>query len=85
MPTAPNYSLRASSDQDGERPFVIDYVQKPAFNVGDKVYLLNSDGSRDGPYLIASVPSTGNYTLCLDTGASVRNGDEISGDELEEA
>ncbi|OTA96296.1 hypothetical protein M434DRAFT_67721, partial [Hypoxylon sp. CO27-5] len=49
----------------------------PAFNVGDKVYLLNSDGSRDGPYLIASVPSTGNYTLCLETGASVRNGDEI--------
>ncbi|OTB18769.1 hypothetical protein K445DRAFT_19377 [Daldinia sp. EC12] len=82
---SPKEIPKASFDQDGERPYVVDYVQKPEFSVGDKVYLLNSDGSRDGPYIVASVISAGKYTLSLDTGIPVRNGDEISGDELEEA
>jgi len=51
--------------------------------VGDKVYLLNG-GSREGPYVIASVAS-GKYTLSLENGEAVRNGEEISIDYLEAA
>ncbi|KAH6652850.1 hypothetical protein BKA67DRAFT_567717 [Truncatella angustata] len=29
----------------------------PTYRVGDKVYLLLADGSREGPYLVASVRS----------------------------
>jgi hypothetical protein len=51
--------------------------------VGDKVYLLNG-GSREGPYVIASVTS-GKYTLSLENGEAVRNGEEINIDYLEAA
>jgi hypothetical protein len=43
--------------------------------VGDKVYLL-SGGSWEGPYVIASVNS-GRYTLSLENGEAVRNGEEF--------
>jgi hypothetical protein len=48
--------------------------------VGDKVYLLNG-GSREGPYVVASVTS-GKYTLSLENGKAVRNGEEIDIDYL---
>jgi hypothetical protein len=51
--------------------------------VGDKVYLLNS-GSREGPYIIASV-SSGKYTLSLENGEAGRNGEEIDVGYLEAA
>jgi hypothetical protein len=51
--------------------------------VGDKVYLLNG-GSREGPYVIASVAS-GKYTLSLEDGKAVRNGEEINVEYLETA
>lgn len=36
-----------------------------------------SGGSREGPFVIATVPSAGVYTLSLENGQAVRNGDEI--------
>lgn len=47
------------------------------------MYLL-SGGSREGPYFIASVTS-GRYTLSLENGEAVRNGEEIDTDYLEAA
>jgi len=49
------------------------------------VYLLNSGGSREGPYVIASVPSAGRYTLSVENGEAVKNGEEIKTDCLEAA
>lgn len=47
------------------------------------MYLLNG-GSREGPYVIASV-TLGKYTLSLENGEAVRNGEEINIDYLEAA
>jgi hypothetical protein len=41
------------------------------------VYLLNQDGSREGPYVIASLISPGKCTLSYENGQAVRNSDEI--------
>ena len=49
------------------------------------MYLLNSGGSREGPYVIASVPSARRYTLSLGNGEAVKNGEEIEIDYLEAA
>ena len=51
------------------------------------MYLLNSSGgSREGgPYVIASVPSAGMYTLSLENGQAVKNGEEIAERRLEAA
>ncbi|KAJ3577750.1 hypothetical protein NPX13_g2819 [Xylaria arbuscula] len=68
-----------------ERPYVAAYVQKPKFNVGDEVYLLDSDGTRKGPYLVASLPSTGKCTLSLANGSPVKNGAEVSTSDVEAA
>ncbi|KAK7946895.1 uncharacterized protein PG986_011216, partial [Apiospora aurea] len=77
-------SPRVSLDEDDKRPYVSTYTHKPRFCVGDKVYLVIT-GSREGPYLIASVLSTGNFTLCLENGKSVRNGEEIDAGYVESA
>ncbi|KAI1104101.1 hypothetical protein F4804DRAFT_206554 [Jackrogersella minutella] len=69
----------------GRRPYVVSYVKKPDLNVGDKVYLLDTDGSRKGPYLIASLPSTGKCTLSLENGDAVKNGEEIDANDVEAA
>ena len=58
-------------------------LQKPKFKVGQRVYLQKS-GSREGPYLIATVAS-GKCTLCLEDGELVKNGQEIDMDYLEAA
>jgi hypothetical protein len=57
--------------------------QKPEFRVGDKVYLRNSSGSREGPYFIASIPSAGKFTLSLENGQPILNGREVEVDYLE--
>ena len=51
--------------------------------MGDKVFL-DEDGSRGlaGPYLIASVPSKGNYTLSFENGDKVQNGKEFKEKDL---
>ncbi|PMD61251.1 uncharacterized protein K444DRAFT_611505 [Hyaloscypha bicolor E] len=71
--------------KEGDRPYVTPYVHKPTFRVGDPVYLLNSDGSREGPYEIASLPSAGKCTLSSGSGQPIRNGDEIGTDWVESA
>jgi hypothetical protein len=40
---------------------------------------------REGPYLIASVPSAQKYTLCLENGQAVNNGEEVEEADITEA
>lgn len=49
------------------------------------MYLLRSNGSREGPHVIATVSSTGKYTLCREDGKAVENGQEVSLDSVEAA
>ncbi|PQE19649.1 hypothetical protein CJF31_00010053 [Rutstroemia sp. NJR-2017a BVV2] len=66
-----------------DRP-CIEYSGKTQFFVGDKVYLLGSDGSRDGgPYIIASIPSMQKCTLSFENGQTAKNGEEIEMAKLE--
>ena len=48
------------------------------FRPGDEVFY-DEPGSRSllGPYLIASVPDTGKYKLCLENGDQVLNGSTV--------
>ncbi|KAF4423137.1 hypothetical protein FACUT_10605 [Fusarium acutatum] len=78
--TSPEYT------PGGKRPFVSTYdnaVQAPSLRVGDSVYLLNTDGSREGPYLVATAPVSGKCTLCYTNGSPFRNNAGIDVDELE--
>jgi hypothetical protein len=49
--------------------------------MGTKVYL-HKDGTREGPYLIATVTS-GKCTLSLESGEPAKDGEEIELDYLE--
>lgn len=64
--------------------FLLSISQKPIFKVGDKVYLSTS-GGREGPYVIASVPSTGRCTLCSEDGVAAKNGAVIDMGDVEAA
>ena len=52
-------------------------MQKSKYKVAQKVYL-DEAGSRSlvGPYLIASVPEPGKYTLSFENGDRVNDGKE---------
>ncbi|KAK1974693.1 hypothetical protein LZ30DRAFT_607391 [Colletotrichum cereale] len=77
-------SPRISIDEEDQRPFVTSYAEKPKFYVGDKVYLV-VNGSREGPYLVASIGSVGRCTLSREKGEAVRNGEEIDVSYVEAA
>jgi len=62
-----------------------DYSQLSKFHVGDRVKVINSDGSRSGPYLIAFIPSPGVYTLSFANGQKAQDGEEIEENDLEAA
>ena len=65
---------------------VLTSSQASKFHVGDKVYFNSSGGSREGgPFIIASVPSAGRYTLSLENGQAVRHGEEVEESRLEAA
>ena len=53
------------------------------YKPGTNVYL-NESGSRSlaGPYLVSSVPSTGRYVLCLESGEKVKGGKEFEEKDL---
>ncbi|KAI1662035.1 hypothetical protein F4813DRAFT_343254 [Daldinia decipiens] len=75
-------SHQDSNDQDKfffsdeeDRPWIDPYAETPEFHVGDKVYLLSSNGSLEGPYLVASVPSRHKCTLSLENGQNAKNGE----------
>jgi hypothetical protein len=55
--------------------------QKPKFKLGQKVYL-HKNGTREGPYLVASVTPE-KCTLCLEDGTLVEDGEEIEQAYLE--
>ncbi|KAI0545045.1 hypothetical protein F4679DRAFT_588873 [Xylaria curta] len=79
---SPVYSY--NSDDRG-RPWVGESAESK-FTVGDKVYVKASGGiSREGPYLIASVPSAGRYTLSSEDGKSAKDGNELDESDLESA
>jgi hypothetical protein len=42
-------------------------------------------GTLEGPYLIASVPSAGRYTLSFEDGRQAKDGAEVEEKDLEEA
>ncbi|CAJ0551529.1 Ff.00g114590.m01.CDS01 [Fusarium sp. VM40] len=67
----------------GNRPLVSEYTEPPVFGVGDSVYLINIDGSQEGPYVVATAPSAGKCMLCYSDGKPFRNNAAISVDELE--
>ncbi|KAI1329833.1 hypothetical protein F5Y16DRAFT_364798 [Xylariaceae sp. FL0255] len=66
---------------DGGRPKVVSYVTTSKYHTGDKVYFVNG-ATREGPYQIATVPSTGTYTLCLENGQPAKNGSQINETDL---
>ncbi|KAI0193865.1 hypothetical protein F4808DRAFT_441693 [Astrocystis sublimbata] len=68
-PDSPDFEFR----DDGGRPKVVTYITTSRYRTGDRVYLLVG-AAREGPYMIATVPSAGNYTLCFDNGQAARNG-----------
>jgi hypothetical protein len=47
--------------------------------------LVLSDGSLEGPYLIASVPSSGVYTLSHKTGQTANDGNQVHEGNLRKA
>jgi hypothetical protein len=49
------------------------------------VNVIHSDGSREGPYLVAYIPSAGVYTLSLSDGQDAQGGDQIEENDLEAA
>ena len=51
--------------------------------MGDSVYLPNPDGTREGPYLVATVTTSGKCALSYNNGAPFRQDQEVSVDELE--
>ncbi|KAJ3577597.1 hypothetical protein NPX13_g2970 [Xylaria arbuscula] len=69
---------------DGGRPKVVTYIAESKYRTGDAVYLLVGT-TQEGPYMIATVPSVGRYTLCFANGHPARNGAEIPEDSLRPA
>lgn len=43
---------------------------------------LTVGAAREGPYVIATVPSPGRYTLCLENGQPANNGAEVEEDSI---
>ncbi|KAJ5945435.1 hypothetical protein N7516_005603 [Penicillium verrucosum] len=70
------------SDEE-DRPYIASSDLNPRFRVGDKVYLLGSDGSRDGPYLVASVISPHECILSLENGQTAKDSEIIKMAKLE--
>lgn len=65
---------------------ILTFIQKPSLNVGDKVFLLDTDGVRKGPYLVASpLLPQGKCTLSLENGSNVKNGALINVNDVEAA
>ncbi|KAH8689813.1 hypothetical protein BGW36DRAFT_389785 [Talaromyces proteolyticus] len=70
----PNFTI----DDAGGRAKVEQYIHISKFRTGDTVYLhFSGTAAPEGPYIIASVPSAGKYTLCLPDGQTVRNGEAV--------
>ncbi|OQV00562.1 hypothetical protein CLAIMM_06042 [Cladophialophora immunda] len=71
--------------EDG-RPSVQAYQKTSRFRPGDKViYRVPGSGVQEGPYLIASVPSTGKYVLAHQDGRKARNGAQVEEKHLKMA
>lgn len=66
---------------DDKRPSVDDYGNDSKYSPGDQVYLCVT-GEREGPYKVETV-ETGRYTLCDDSGISVKSGQAYDEVDLE--
>ncbi|KAK1456149.1 caspase domain-containing protein [Colletotrichum melonis] len=58
-------------DDDEGRARVVSGNTNNKFRVGDSVYL-NVGGGKEGPFVIETVPTAGQYTLCTEDGKSVK-------------
>jgi len=63
-----------------KRPGVDDYESEYKYSPGDKVYLYTS-GRQEGPYTIGAAEN-GKYTLCDDSGITVKSGRAYDEDDL---
>ncbi|KAI1303463.1 hypothetical protein F5Y03DRAFT_359551 [Xylaria venustula] len=68
-------------DDDG-RGRITQYTTENAFRLGDWVYLVKN-GQKTGPFKIETVPGPKRYTLCLQDGTPVNNGQEVDEKDLE--
>lgn len=57
--------------------------QTSKFCVGDEVKIINSDGTRAGPYYISSIISVGVYTLSLLDGQEAFDGEGVEENDIE--
>ena len=60
-------------------------LQRPEFHVGTKVWYIDDQSNRYGPYLVATAPSAGKCTLCELNGAPALNSVPIAVSSLEMA
>ncbi|KAI0468194.1 hypothetical protein F4859DRAFT_506315 [Xylaria cf. heliscus] len=66
---------------DGGRPKVVTYIAVSVYSAGYNIFQsLTTAGDDNTPYLIATVPSVGTYTLCLTNGQPAMNGGEFAED-----
>ncbi|KZM22737.1 hypothetical protein ST47_g6117 [Ascochyta rabiei] len=72
-------------DDDNDRSQVRRYKQASTFRVGDTLKVVNSNGTCNGPYYIASVISVGVYTLSDAKGQEAEDGEEIEEKDLKAA
>ncbi|KAK3338127.1 hypothetical protein B0H65DRAFT_477868 [Neurospora tetraspora] len=64
------------SDEE-DRPYIARSYVNPEFRVGDKVYVLGSDRSQDGPYLVELVISDKECTLSFENGQTAKDGKAV--------
>ncbi|KAH8589140.1 hypothetical protein B0O99DRAFT_692714 [Bisporella sp. PMI_857] len=93
----PNQEGDLSDEDYTQAPYVDDDIYRAIikkgstskYHVGDRVWF-DPGGSKpwEGPYLIASVPSNGRYTLCHDddgNNEAVNGGEEVDESQLKRA
>ncbi|KAI1204901.1 uncharacterized protein F4807DRAFT_445543 [Annulohypoxylon truncatum] len=78
-----NDNFIVSNDED--RPYIA-HSESSAFRVGQKVHILGSDGSLEGPYIVSLVKSSEKKCqLSLENGQVIKNGEEIEMAKLDAA
>jgi len=76
--------MKAQAGKRSEADHVSHQLRKESqFRVGDWVYLsMPGERGMRGPYLVASVPQSGRYTLSLEDGEPVESGTEVDEQNL---
>ncbi|ERF69730.1 hypothetical protein EPUS_09308 [Endocarpon pusillum Z07020] len=80
---APARYQQILDDWEG-RPVIKTYASGSKFCVGDKIYISEGRTLR-GPFLVASVPNVGRYTISKEDGTKLDEGKVYEEDKLESA